>query len=63
MALADKFKPWYPIQMVCGNCGKTSEIRIKKGVTVPQAMSNKEITCTNCKCLIDTGEYTTQWIN
>jgi hypothetical protein len=62
MSFADKLKPHYEVGMNCDNCGKKCSIRIKKGVTVVDAVKNKEIKCENCKCIIVPKEYTTQYL-
>lgn len=62
MALLDKLKPHYEAGMTCENCGKRCVIRIKKGVSVTEAVKNKEIKCENCRCIIIPKEYTTQWL-
>lgn len=62
MPLADKLRPYYTINVTCENCGKPCQIRIKKGVTIIDAVKNKEMKCENCKCIIMPKTYTTQWI-
>lgn len=61
MALLDKLKPTYEVGMTCKNCGKKCTIRIRKGLTVRDAVKNREIRCENCKCGITPKEYTTPW--
>lgn len=51
----------YSIQVVCENCGKPCEVRIKKGVTVQEAIHAKSLTCDNCGVVIEPKEYKTQW--
>lgn len=62
MALADRLKPFYEIGVDCKNCGKKCRIKIKKGVSVVEAIKDKSIRCENCKCIITPKEYTTQWL-
>lgn len=61
MALIDKLKPHYIIKVLCKNCEKKCEVRIKKGVTVAEAIKDKQLKCDNCKCIIIPTEYTTVW--
>ena len=40
----------YDILVTCENCGKPCTVRIKRGVTIAQAVREKTITCDNCGC-------------
>ena len=61
MALFNKLGK-YEIRIVCENCGKECIVRIKKGVSVPEAIKAKILACDNCGCLIEPKEYKTQWL-
>lgn len=56
-------KMWYYyIKVKCTNCGKECDIKIKKGVSVAEAITNETIKCDNCGCLIKPNEYSTTWL-
>lgn len=62
MALMDRFKPYYMITVVCENCGKKCDVKVKKGTTVINAIKEGEIKCDNCYCNLYPSEYQTQWL-
>jgi len=62
MAWADKLKPYYLIKVVCDNCGKKCEIRIKKGTTISEAVKERQLKCDFCGVTITPKEYSTPWL-
>jgi len=52
----------YTISVVCENCGKECAVRIKKGVSVTEAIQLKALHCDNCYVLIEPKEYKTKWL-
>lgn len=51
----------YIIFMKCNNCDKQCEIKVKKGIPVSVYVKNKQVTCDNCGCIIDSKEYETNY--
>jgi len=52
----------YTINIVCDNCGKDCVIKIRKGISVQEAVKFKQIKCDNCGVIIDAKEYRTEWL-
>ena len=61
MSLFHKIRKVYPIKIICSNCCKKCEVNIRKGVSVSEAMRDKEIKCDFCGCWISTNTYETEW--
>ena len=53
---------FYTVIIKCKNCGKTCNVKIKKGVSVAEAIEGETIKCDNCFCIIKPEEYSTQWM-
>lgn len=50
MTLFDFVKKAYRISLKCTNCGLRQEVSIKKGITIKEAINDKQIVCENCGC-------------
>ena len=53
---------FYTIKITCPNCGKVSNVKIKNGMSVIEAVDKGKIKCSNCMCKVTPEEYETEWI-
>jgi len=52
----------YIVYLKCDNCGKRCEIKIRKGISIREAIEGKMAACDYCGCSINPKEYSTEFI-
>lgn len=52
---------WYHIYVKCENCLQPCDIRIRKGLSVANAVKLKVIRCSECGIKLDITEYETEF--
>lgn len=62
MGLFDKFmKGHYKALIKCSNCGFMGEVKVPKGISIPDFVKEGKCICDNCKVVFYPREYTTEY--